>query len=72
MNTYIKIEIQTTSSEQLEILIAELSEINFDAFEENENCLSAFINHENFNEDELKKLISQKYKLYKNKYTEAN
>lgn len=73
MNTYIKIEIQTTSSEQLEILIAELSEINFDAFEENENCLSAFINHENFNEDELKKLISQKNISYtKTNIPEAN
>lgn len=39
MSTYIKIEIKTISEEQSEILIAELSEINFDAFEEKENCL---------------------------------
>ena len=50
MNAYVKIEIPTTSSQQLEILVAELSEINFDAFEENENCLSAFINEKYFNE----------------------
>ena len=65
MNTYIKIEIPTTSAEQLEILVAELSEINFDAFEENEHCLSAFINEEDFNEDQLKKIISQKNISYK-------
>jgi len=60
MVNYIKIEIQVTSSEQSEILIAELSEINFDAFEENENSLSAFIKEEYFNEDELQKIISVK------------
>ena len=60
MSNYIKIEIPTVSSEQAEILIAELSEINFDAFEENENSLSAFINETNFDEEELKKLIDEK------------
>lgn len=59
MNTYIKIEIPTTSSEQMEILIAELSEINFDAFEENGSCLSAFINEKDFNEDELYRIVSE-------------
>lgn len=60
MNTYIKIEIQTHSSEQSEVLVAELSEINFDAFEENENALSAFIKEEAFNEEDLKRLALQK------------
>jgi len=64
MNTYIKIDIPTASSEQLEILVAELSEINFDAFEENENCLSAFINEKDFSEDELKKIVSQRNTSY--------
>ena len=57
MSKYIKIEIETSSKEQLEILIAELSEINFEAFEENENSLSAFIREECFNENDLKEII---------------
>ena len=61
----IKIEIQAGSPEQSEILIAELSEMEFDAFEENENCLSAFIKEENYNEGELEKIISPKNLKYK-------
>ena len=60
MSNYIKIKIETVSVEQLEILIAELSEINFHAFEENENILSAFIKEEKFVEEELNKIISTK------------
>lgn len=56
----IKIEIHTSSEEQSGILIAELSEINFDAFEENENAISAFIKKENFNEAELRRIIASK------------
>ena len=64
MRDYFKIEIETVSAEQLEILIAELSEINFDAFEENENSLSAFIKEEYFNEKELIEIISPKNLSY--------
>ena len=64
MSNYIKIEIETVSAEQLEILIAELSEINFDAFEENGNFLSAFIKEEKFDEDELKENLSIRKLLY--------
>ena len=60
MTNYIKIEIETTSSEQMEILIAELSEINFEAFEENENSLSAFIKEDQFNDEALKNILSAK------------
>jgi len=63
-NTF-QIKIKTSSIEQREILMAELSEINFDAFEENENILSAFIKEENFSEEELKKVISLKNISYK-------
>lgn len=55
----IKIEIQTATSQECEILIAELSEINFDAFEQNENSLSAYINVEKFNEEELKDVFTK-------------
>ncbi len=67
MKNFIKIEFEFASTEESEILIAELSEINFYAFvqedsfgEQKENCLSAFITEEYFNEDELKKIISPK------------
>ena len=60
MNNYIKIKIESTSAEQMEILIAELTEIHFDAFEENENSLSAFIKEEYFNEKELDEIVSPK------------
>ena len=56
----IKIEIEANSAQQSEILIAELSEINFDAFEENENLLSAFIKEENYSEEEFNKIIAHK------------
>ena len=64
MSNYIQIKIVTSSAEQSEILIAEISELNFYAFEENENSLSAFINEENYNEEELRKIISAKNLSY--------
>ncbi|MEO6583727.1 MAG: 50S ribosomal protein L11 methyltransferase [Ferruginibacter sp.] len=60
MGNYIQIEIETVCTEQMEILIAELSEIGFYAFEEKVNSLSAFIGEQAFNEKELHKIISQK------------
>lgn len=57
---YIKIEIPTVSAEQSEILIAELSDLNFEAFEESEHLLSGFIKEESFNELELKNIVSTK------------
>lgn len=65
MNKTIKIEIEVVSKEQSEILISELSEINFDGFEENENQLSAFIKEDSFNEDGLKEIITSKNIFYK-------
>lgn len=62
---YIKIEIETSSKEESEILIAELSEINFNAFEENENILSAFIKEEDLDEEQLSEIISTKNISYK-------
>ncbi len=56
----ILIKIKTGSTDQSEILIAQLSEINFYAFEEEENFLSAFIKEEFFYEDELNKILSPK------------
>ncbi len=73
MSNYIRIEIETSSLEQLEILIAELSELSFDAFEENENFLWAFIKEEKFNEDELKGiLLPKKFSYSKSTIQETN
>jgi ribosomal protein L11 methyltransferase len=58
MSNYITLEFKSISSEVSEILVAELSEISFYAFEEKENNLSAFIKEEDFNEHELHKIIS--------------
>ncbi len=60
MANYIQIEIEITSAEQSEILVAELSEIGFYAFEEKANFLSAFIGGQFFDEEELHKIIFQK------------
>ncbi|HEV8081738.1 MAG TPA: 50S ribosomal protein L11 methyltransferase [Chitinophagaceae bacterium] len=53
MEKFIKIDIETNSSERLEILIAELSDINFYAFEQNNNVLIAYIKEENFDQPQF-------------------
>jgi ribosomal protein L11 methyltransferase len=59
MENYFSIDIPTTTSEQVEILIAELSEMNYYAFEEKENLLSAFISQKNYDEPLLKDLLNK-------------
>lgn len=59
MKEYLKITLQPLTSEQSEVLIAQLSEIDFYAFEEDEHILNAFIEKEHFREDDLKVLIPQ-------------
>ena len=46
-----------------EILMAELSENNFYAFEQNENDLVAYIKEEDFDEDKFENIITSKYNL---------
>lgn len=57
---YIKIELPVINEQQSELLVAELAEIDFDAFEENTGSLAAFIKEEKFNVDELDKIIQPK------------
>ncbi len=59
MKNFIKIELEPTSQEACEILMAELSENNFYAFEQNENVLFAYIKEEDFNEGKLKILLPE-------------
>lgn len=58
MKKYFKIEIVTQSSGQGERLIAELSEINYYAFEQEIGYLNAYIKEEDFNEEWLKEVLS--------------
>jgi len=51
MANYIQIEFSNISTEQSDILLAQLSEIGFDGFEEEDNRLKAFIPSANFNEE---------------------
>ncbi len=50
MNNYIQIEFQNISQEQSDLLVAQLSEIGFEGFEEEENRLKAFIPSNEFDE----------------------
>lgn len=70
MKNFIKVEINCTSLEESEIFMAELSEINFYAFEQNENFLASYINEEDFDETRLKQIVqksSYKYSKLENK-----
>jgi ribosomal protein L11 methyltransferase len=59
MENYIRIDIATTGSEQTEMLIAELSEMDYYAFEENNDLLSAFISEKNFDELSLQSFLKK-------------
>lgn len=47
---YLQLQVNDITSDQAEILIAELSELGFDGFEETSDSLSAFINEPDFDE----------------------
>jgi ribosomal protein L11 methyltransferase len=62
MNQYIQIEFTEITVEQSEILIAQLGDINFEGFEENEKSLKAFIQLKDYDELSLT-LIANTQKL---------
>jgi len=57
MKRYFQIHIATKSSEEAECLIAELSSINFYAFEQENNLLNAYITEIDFDEQKLKGIL---------------
>jgi len=59
MSNYIQIQFQNITTEQSEMLVAELSELNFEGFEEEENSLKAFMQEKDFDEAELNRIASQ-------------
>jgi ribosomal protein L11 methyltransferase len=62
MDAHLEILIQTPDSTQREILIAELSDLGFEGFEEEDSTLHAFVKEEDFREGQFGELI-QKYGL---------
>ncbi len=64
MKNFIQLEINCESIEAVEIMIANLSELDFYAFEQIKNTLLAFINEDDFNEEKLKEnlLLPTTYK----------
>lgn len=58
MSKYIQIEFLNISSEQSEILVAQLSSIGFEGFEEEENSLKAFIPSAEFEESLLEEITA--------------
>lgn len=61
---YIEIDIQTSDKNLQEILIAELSSENYYGFEEESENIKAFINEDEFNEDELRKILAKHQVTY--------
>jgi ribosomal protein L11 methyltransferase len=59
MENFIKIVIQTSSEEQSDIFVAELSEIKYYAFEEVGNQLSAYIKEADYNEKKLRNILPE-------------
>ena len=57
MRNYIHIRFQNTSKEQQEILVAQLSELGYEGFEEDTNYISAYITEEQYNEQDTFSLI---------------
>jgi ribosomal protein L11 methyltransferase len=59
MSNYLQIEIEISSSEDADILVANLSEIGFYAFEQEGNFLLAYIREEDFKEEKFKKILGK-------------
>jgi ribosomal protein L11 methyltransferase len=68
--TYTQIEINTSNQEQAEILIAQLANIGFEGFEENENSLQAFIKKEEFVVADVDEILNTHHLTYTTKEIE--
>jgi ribosomal protein L11 methyltransferase len=68
--TYAQIEIQITSQEQSEILIALLANIGFEGFEETENTLQAFIKEDEFVAGDVEEILKTHHLTYTQKNIE--
>ena len=59
MSQYLQIEFQSITIEQSSILIAQLSEIGFEGFEETEENLKAFIRVKEYEENAVEEIAKQ-------------
>lgn len=57
MNDYIKITFNEITQEQKDLLVAHLSDMGFEGFEEGQTFLICYSSNENFNEEALKQLM---------------
>jgi ribosomal protein L11 methyltransferase len=58
--TYLQLVFDVNNEDEKDILIAALSNIGFDGFEENENKLIAYIDNSHFNEDNFNEIVVQR------------
>jgi ribosomal protein L11 methyltransferase len=59
MSKFFRLHFEDISSEQSEILVAELSQAGFEGFEECANALNAFISMDNWNEEEITEITER-------------
>ena len=59
MSSYVHLIVHVTSQPQKDLLLARLSQLIFEGFEEKENELHAFVSKQDFNELEVKNLLDE-------------
>ena len=59
MSSYVHLIVHVTSQTEKDLLLARLSQLNFEGFEEKENELHAFVSKQDFNELEVKDLLDE-------------
>lgn len=72
IKNYIKIQIQTASTDEAEMLIAVLCENDFYAFEYENNLLNAYVNEQDYDEKKLKDILPAETFFTKNIIEEEN
>ena len=72
MSNYLQIEIQIVNFETADILVADLSEIGFYAFQQEENKLLAYIKEKDFDEEKVKKVLPDNQNYIKNIIEDKN
>jgi ribosomal protein L11 methyltransferase len=68
--TYTQLKILTKDNQQSNILIAQLANIGFEGFEEEENLLKAFINKEQFIKEDVDEIVASHHLTYTTKEIE--
>ncbi|MDQ2753651.1 MAG: 50S ribosomal protein L11 methyltransferase [Bacteroidota bacterium] len=65
--SYIEVVFSNIKQNETDTIVAMLANIEFEGFEENDDCVKAYIPHQQFNEAEVKKIAEQFSVLYKTK-----